>query len=161
MRTIRSQVVAGETALSRMVITNLRIPFVVLACIGLICVLTACHSDRRESFYPSLNYAEKDGALDRGWIPEFLPESSRSIHEVHDVSPSTTWCAFDFSPGDSQDFRKHLNSVTLLPHSVGHVPSPGVSWWPPALQGTLDVEKIHAAGFDVYVIERPETAVTT
>jgi hypothetical protein len=51
--------------------------------------LSANISDRYEAFYPSLADARKDGAIIRGWIPdEFLPRSSRSIHEVHDLSPS-------------------------------------------------------------------------
>jgi hypothetical protein len=29
------------------------------------------------------------------------------------------------------------------------------------LKGNLDVEKIHRAGFDLYVVVRPETSVTT
>ena len=129
-------------------------------CVGFACVLVACHSDRRESSYPSLADAKKDGAIDRGWIPDFLPESSRAIHEVHDMSPSTTWCAFEFLPSDSQGLRKSLKSVGALPPSVGRVPGPGVSWWPAALEGNLDVGKIHGAGFDPYVVERPETFVT-
>jgi hypothetical protein len=34
-----------------------------------------------------------------------------------------------------------------------------VSWWPSALKGNLDVKKIRAAGFELYMIERPATSV--
>jgi hypothetical protein len=30
-----------------------------------------------------------------------------------------------------------------------------VSWWPAVLKGNLDVEKIHKAGFQLFVVERP------
>ena len=124
--------------------------------------LSASLSDRYESFYPSLAEAAKDGAITRGWIPdEFLPRSSRSIHEVHDLSPSKEWCAFEFIPADSQNLLANLKHVDVPPLSVGHVPRPGVSWWSSVLVGDLDVEKIHKAGFDLYFLERPATSVTT
>jgi len=129
--------------------------------LGLACVLTACHSDRRQSFYASLADAKKDGAIDRGWIPDFLPASSHAIHEVHDISPSTTWCAFEFVPSDSQSLRDSLKRVDQLAASVRRVPNPGESWWPSMLEGNLDVRKIQKAGFELYMITAPETPSTT
>jgi hypothetical protein len=124
--------------------------------------VAASLNDRYESFYPSLADAAKDGAIDRGWIPdELLPHSSRSIHELHDLSPSTEWCAFEFVPADSQNILTKLSPVDLLPPSVMHVPKPGVSWWPSVLAGNLDVEKIHKLGFDLYFVQKPATSVTT
>ena len=123
-------------------------------------VLLACHSDRYESSCPSLADAEKDGAISRGWIPTFLPESSRAIHEIHDLSPSTEWCAFEFLPNDSQNLRKNLKSVDALTASARRVPSPSVAWWPAVLKGDLDVEKIHKAGFDLYELVIPATPST-
>jgi len=134
---------------------------VALLGVGLTCFLFACHNDRRESFYASLADAKKDGAIDRGWIPDFLPESSHSIHEVHDISPSTTWCAFDFLPSDSEGLRKSLKNLDGLARTVRRVPSPGEAWWPDVLQGKLDVTKIHNAGFELYEVTTPETSVTT
>ncbi|MGA7930139.1 MAG: hypothetical protein WCA20_29620 [Candidatus Sulfotelmatobacter sp.] len=119
-------------------------------------------NDHSESFYPSLAEAGKDGAITRGWIPDvFLPRTSRSIHEVHYLSPSTEWCAFEFVPTDSQNLRTNLKLVDVLPQSVGPVPSPRVSWWPSVLVGNLDVQKIHKAGFDLYFVERPATSVAS
>ena len=135
--------------------------FAAVLCIGLACSLVACRSDRRESFYPALADADKDGAITRGWVPDFLPSSSRTIHEVHGTSPSTEWCTFEFLPTDSQGLRKTLKSVDALPPSVSRVPSPGVSWWPAVLKGNLDVDKIHKAGFELYIVEKPATSVTT
>lgn len=129
-------------------------------CAGLTSVLLACGGDRRESFYPSLVDADKGGAITRGWIPQLLPASSRAIHEVHETSPSTAWCAFEFLPTDSQALRKNLQSVDVLPASVRRVPNPSVSWWPDVLQGNLDAEKIHREGLDLYVVTMPETSVT-
>jgi hypothetical protein len=139
-------------------------PAVFVGCLlsgGLICQLIACHSDRRESFYPTLADAQKDEATTRGWIPDLLPGSSRSIHEIHDISPSTEWCAFEFVPADSQRLRNTLKRVTAPPQPVRRVPNPGVLWWPAALNGNLDVEKIHKEGFELYIVETPDTSVST
>jgi hypothetical protein len=132
-----------------------------LLSVGLVCFLVACHSDRRESFYPSLSEADKDGATTRGWIPEFLPGSSHSIHEVHDLSPSTEWGAFEFAPSDSEILRKSLKHVDALPQRMRRVPNPGVSWWPSILDGTLDIENIHRSALELYLVETADTSVTT
>jgi hypothetical protein len=49
----------------------------------------------------------------------------------------------------------------VLPASIERVPNPGVSWWPSILVGNLDAGKIHKAGFDLFMLERPATSVTT
>lgn len=98
----------------------------------------------------------------RGWIPDdFLPRSSRAIHEIHDLSPSAEWCAFEFAPEESKNPLRNLQPLDVLPPSIGRVPSPDVSWWPPVLVGNLDIEKIHKEGFDLFVAEKPATSVTT
>jgi hypothetical protein len=119
-------------------------------------------SDREESFYSSLAEADKHGAITRGWIPDdLLPRSSRDIHEIHDLSPSAEWCAFQFDTTDAQKLIKNLRPVDVLPASMRHVPSPHASWWPSFLVGNLDTEAIHEAGFDLFAVERPVTASTT
>jgi hypothetical protein len=131
-------------------------------CCGLASILVACHSDRQQSFYASLADVGKAEASAQSWIPDdLLPGSSRSIHEAGQVSPSEEWCAFEFLPADSQGFREHLKRVDVLPPSVNHVPSPRMQWWPSVLEGNLDVSKIRTDGLDLYVVERPETSVTT
>jgi len=124
--------------------------------------LSAKFSDRYESFYASLAEADKDGAIAHGWIPDdILPGSSRSIHAVHDLSPSREWCAFEFATNDSEKLRKNLKSVDGLPLSVRRVRDPKVPWWPTELSGDLDAQRIKKRGLDLYVIERPANAVMT
>ena len=103
-----------------------RILLAALLAVVSVCVFISFHRDLQESFYASLAEAGKDGAITRGWIPDdILPSSSRSIHEVHDLSPSTEWCAFEFNPADSQNLRKNLKTTDALPVSVRRVPKPG------------------------------------
>ena len=130
--------------------------------VGVVASFSACSSsNRRESFYSTLADADKDGAITRGWIPEFLPESSRNVHEIHEISPEAEWCGFEFVPAKPQSLRKNLRSIEALPPSMTRVPDPGVQWWPKVLMGNLDISKIHGAGFELYVVETPATSVTT
>jgi hypothetical protein len=122
--------------------------------------LSASLGDRFESSYFSLAEAKKDGAVDRGWVPDdILPISTRNIHELHDLSPSREWCSFEFAPNDSERLRKSLKSIDVLPWSVRHVRNPKVPWWPTALNGNLDAQRIRNQGFDLYAIERPANSV--
>src|SRR6202040_4190497 len=105
-------------------------------------------SDRQQSAYASLDDAIKAGEIARGWIPDYLPRSSRAIRISYDPSSPRTWCAFEFSPADSQSFKKNLTSVNALPERLKHLDDPGLSWWPRFLKGDIDVAKFHGAGFD-------------
>jgi hypothetical protein len=130
------------------------------ACILFAGILAACHGNRRESFYSSLADAKTDGAVDRGWIPDFLTERSRDIHEFHELSPSTQWCAFEFPPADAPVLRKLLKSDGTSLSWVRRVPDPGKPWWPAVLRGDLDATKIRESGLDLYLTLEPETATT-
>jgi hypothetical protein len=123
-------------------------------------VLIACGGDRREYFYQTLADADKAGEITRGWIPDdLMPSSSRAIHLVEELSPSRGWGAFEFLSADSEKLLRNLKSVDALPSPVNHIRSPHASWWPSVLKGNLDVEKIHKAGFQLYIVERPANSV--
>jgi hypothetical protein len=130
-------------------------------CIGLISVLLGC-GDHQEHFYRTPADANRDGATDRGRVPDYvLPASVHSIHEAQELSPENEWCAFEFEPTDSEKLRENLKRVDALPPSVERIPNPHAPWWPAMLRGDLDTSKIRSAGFEVYTFQRPATSVTT
>jgi hypothetical protein len=135
--------------------------FVTALCLCVVCVLAGCDHDRTESFYPSLVDAEKDGAIERRWLPDVLPQSSRNIHVAGDLSPSRVWCVFEFLPADSEQMRKALKSIDNLPPVLANVPKPGKPWWPPLLEGDFDLRRLHEVGLQLYIVEEPATASTT
>jgi hypothetical protein len=112
--------------------------------------------EQHEYFYPSLADAAKSGEISRGWMPEYLPASSRDIHITYAAESPRTWCVFDFSPDDSQRLRENLKSVTSLPPRVERIGNPGPSWWPDFLKGDLDVTTIHGHGFEPYIVTEPD-----
>jgi hypothetical protein len=130
-------------------------------CVSLSSVLVACGGDRSEYVYETLADADKAGEITRGWIPEdLIPGSSRTIRLVEELSPSREWCAFEFLPTASERLQS-LKRADALPPAANEIGSPHVSWWPSVLEGKLDLVKIHKAGFQLYIVERPATSVTT
>jgi hypothetical protein len=77
------------------------------------------------------------------------------------MSPSQVWCGFEFLVPDSEQLRKSLRPVDTLPVSLSRVPTPGKSWWPSFLEGSLDENKIHDAGFELYIFEEQATSSAT
>jgi hypothetical protein len=115
----------------------------------------AC-SDRRELFYVTLADAAKAGEVSRGWIPDYLPVSTHTIRLAYDPSSPRTWCAFQFSPSDSQGLKKNLTSVAILPQDLQRLQGPGSSWWPAFLEGDVRLADIRANGFNAYTIEEAD-----
>jgi len=130
-------------------------------CVTIACILVEGCGHNRNLFYDNLSDAAKAGEIDRGWIPDYLPKTSRAIHLTEQDSPSREWCGFEFLPADSQSLRERLKRVDVLPPSVRRVPSRGVSWWPAMLNGNLDASTIQREGFELYVFETPADSVST
>jgi hypothetical protein len=97
--------------------------FTRIAAACFVCVICEAGSERVESQYPALSDAASDGAVTRGWIPDVLPESSKGIHEIHNPSSPRTWCAFEFTPGDSGWLEK-LKVVSDFPVTVRQLEDP-------------------------------------
>jgi hypothetical protein len=131
----------------------------VISCFIIILLFQACN-ECVESFYPDFESAIKSEAISHGWIPEFIPKSSRSIHEMHDLDTSRTWCAFLFSPDDAQDLQEVLlRNVNELPTSVKHIDTPNISWWPDYLKDDLVVEMTQRYGFKLYIVSESVTNI--
>ena len=105
-----------------------------------------------------LNYiyfsdAVEAGEITRGWIPDYLPERSRNIRIYYDITSSETWCAFEFFPDDTQNFKKVLViEIDFFPTRFQQIKRPG-SWWPEFLSGNLDIQKIELSSFSSYILE--------
>lgn len=121
-------------------------------------IFLGCGHDHN-SFYPTLADADNDGETTHGWIPDFLPKTSRNIHEAHDLSPEDEWCAFEFDPADSATLRQALKPLGDL-HDR-EIPNPRVSWWPRLLTGNVSVDKIQPSGLQLYLFTRQADAVQT
>lgn len=63
-------------------------------------VLTACDSGLRSSHYKTLEEAKKSGAIDKGWLPDFLPPSATDIQEIHHIELDRIRVEFSFAKDD-------------------------------------------------------------
>jgi hypothetical protein len=138
-------VVWKRLPLSRMRVT------VTLLSVASTVLFQACR-ERGEWYYSSLSEATKAGEVGRGWIPSFLPESSRAIHVTYDPSSPRTWCAFEFLPDDSQRLRENLTNVDLLPPRLKNIGSLNLPWWPEILSGDLYLASLRSQGFLPYIV---------
>lgn len=80
--------------------------------------LSACEKGANFKNYPTYKDALEDGAIEKGWIPEFLPKSSTNIYEKHDVDANQI--AVMFSSQDTtflsklKIIEKGMHEDTLL-----------------------------------------------
>jgi hypothetical protein len=54
-----------------------------------------------ESHYPDRAAAVADGAIKRGWLPEWIPMSATGIDEWHDLDTNRTVASFSYGEGDA------------------------------------------------------------
>jgi hypothetical protein len=60
----------------------------------LIISIAACDDLRAYTQYEDLSAARMSGAVERGWIPEWLPEQAIHIHEHHDLDTNVQAISF-------------------------------------------------------------------
>jgi hypothetical protein len=53
-----------------------------------------------------------DTAIERGWIPEILPESAYDISETHDLDSNQLFGSFNYKEPDE---KKFLAQLTVMP----------------------------------------------
>jgi hypothetical protein len=89
--------------------------------------ISACFWERPETSYSSLDEAKRKGAVDKGWIPVWLPTSATDIRELHDIDTNESMLAFTIDP--QQDWELPGD---CQPISYSQTPPPRFSrrWWP-------------------------------
>jgi len=107
--------------------------------------------ESKESHYADMKAAAEAGAISRGWIPAFVPESAMEIWLKYDVENNRTWLSFH----GMVDRPTILNACHGLTTKDVSYPSSGPrGWWPDAL--TL-ASKEGKAEFEYYTCKDGET----
>jgi hypothetical protein len=96
--------------------------------------LVACY-DSMHASYPTAAAARADGAIERGWLPDQLPDSAFDITESHDLDTNTGSGSFHFHAEDADSFR-----AKLQPASAGDV------------QRFRDPERLRRDGYTFHVV---------
>jgi hypothetical protein len=123
--------------------TRLAIAAAVLAAIA------ACSGVRSESdTFATVQEARAAGAIDRGWVPEGLPESATDLRDGHEPS-GTHWGRFSFPPDQAEALRAIVGAE--LTSSVPPCDPPGrFEWWPRMLRTPINLETAHLTGLRFY-----------
>ena len=105
-----------------------------LAGIGFLVALAGCEACREtfEERYPTVKAAEQAGAIQRGWIPHWIPPSATDIAEVHNVDTNYRLLAFSYDSYATDTFLKACSP--LDPKNVTLPIWAPVKWWPEELR---------------------------
>ncbi len=85
--------------------------------------------------YPTAAAARADGAVQRGWLFDELPDSATDICESHSLDTNTGEGTFSFGASDADSFRAKLQPAS-----------------PADLQRWHDPKKLQRNGYSFYVV---------
>ena len=103
-------------------------------------LLSACESmEMPEASYSSRSEVVQDRAIERGWVPSWLPETARDIHERHDLDTNISQLTFRFETLGSAELAENCAPIdrnsAQMPRKVL------VDGWPPELRGAQTVAR--------------------
>lgn len=84
-------------------------------CLALLLV-GGCDCDVVTSKYPTRADAVADSPFARGWLPDFLPASSRDIVTHNNLDSTTSWGEFQCEPTELAAFVVRLTPGGEIPH---------------------------------------------
>jgi len=102
--------------------------------LSLIVSLTVMACERLETVknvYPDMKTAKRSGAIQRGWVPAFLPISAEDIIEEHNIDTNEVWLSFSL-PKNNIWINEKLCRTTEL-DKVSFPRRKSGAWWPIAL----------------------------
>jgi hypothetical protein len=99
--------------------------------------------------HATLDEARRAGAVERGWVPRWLPPGSREIREAHDLDTNRRWGLFNFPPDDVAPLRSALGPEIKIDGQRVDAPR-RIEWWPIILRGMLDGEQIALTGLKAH-----------
>lgn len=95
--------------------------------------------------YPDYEAMVDDGALERGWVPDFVPESSTDFEESHNLDTNRSWMRFSAPTAELDAMLAGLEPISGEKVTFPRRP-PGffVTWWPADLTGGAQKDSKYA-----------------
>lgn len=95
-----------------------------LVVVALVAVgLSGCAREQYETSYPDLVTARQRDAIERGWIPEFLPEATTDLRELHEPGTRQHVVRGTLDEEDLPDECEEVEVVGTPPLSPPWLPS--------------------------------------
>lgn len=88
--------------------------------------LSGC-SEVQEAAYTNLQAAKAAGAIERGWIPEWMPQSSTNLREAHNLDTNRSSLSLRFSADERWSPPANCQSIGPLDAPVPRI---RLRWWP-------------------------------
>jgi hypothetical protein len=84
----------------------------------------------KDSFYKTLDDAKRSGAVERGWLPPILPDSSYEIYERHNIDTNAVLARFKVNKSDMNKLMSQLEKIQPGEIDSIQFPQPRIKWWP-------------------------------
>jgi hypothetical protein len=84
-------------------------------------------SDLSEQHYANYSQVTSDHAIDRGWVPDWLPANATNIYELHNIDTNYSMLRFSFPAGTE---LKPPSACAQIDPSKAPQPRYSRSWWP-------------------------------
>lgn len=121
------------------------------ATIGVVLLLAGCGNvNVQTDSFATMAEARQRGAVERGWVPAFLPERAYEIRAAYDTNGPRRWGILNFTPADVDAVRALLRPEERSLAGVRMDIPARIEWWPVALRNELDPETIAATGVRAY-----------
>lgn len=112
-------------------------PLVVLCILSML----GCSSrDVVEQRFENMNEASRAGAIERGWLPRFTPQSSFDIQLRYDLDTNEVWISFGWD-GTDGELDKQCKPFSL---TLEDLPKRSPTWWPHELSPSTSTESLAA-----------------
>ena len=117
--------------------------------------------ESNESHYPDMKAAAEAGAILRGWIPAFVPESAVDIRLKYDIENNRTWLSFH-GIVDRSTISHACQGLTTI--DVTYPSSGPRGWWPDVLtlsskEGKSEYEYYTCKDGEILAIHRVKAQV--
>ena len=114
-------------------------------------LLAACTSlNAKTMSYGTLAEARQAGAIDRGWVPQGLPEAVFELRVAYVPDGFQRWGLINFPPAAVDGVRALLQPDELPLRGVRCEIPARIEWWPVLVRGELDAERLAATGTRAY-----------
>ena len=93
-------------------ITLLSAPLIIGVALALVAPFAFHFLEQTNSSFTDYEEMQKSGIFEAGWLPSFLPKSSRDIHESHNIDTNHVEASFVYEVGDTASIESNCALLT-------------------------------------------------